>query len=169
MPPTTTFLEKILSYKDRSPLISVFDDAGQSARPLLREFAQRTIRRYNQLCLMLIGSRRRVVYVSFEEVSLPQWVQKNVEIQAVSGVATLDERQAILTHGAAAFLRAMVNILKDVQRALLPTGTSLVIYWVTEADPKTAVVIIDCITPVFLELSMDPIHFLGSLLSLQRM
>jgi len=104
MPPRTTFLEKILSYKDNSPLISVFDDAGQSARPLLREFAQRAIRRYNQLCLMLISSRRRVVYVSFEEVSLPQWVQKNVEIQTVSGVATLDERQAILTHGAAAFL-----------------------------------------------------------------
>jgi hypothetical protein len=34
-------------------------------------------------------------------------------------------------------------------------------------EPQSSVVMIDCITPVFLESSMDPIQFLGSLLSLQ--
>jgi Elongator subunit Iki1 len=46
MPPTGALLEKILSYKERSPLISILDHAGQSARPLLREFAHRAVRRF---------------------------------------------------------------------------------------------------------------------------
>jgi hypothetical protein len=118
--------------------------------------------------LTLIDSRRRIVYVSFEEVSQPQWMQKNAEIHTVSGLMTFEERRANSLHGSAVFLRAMGSIMKDVQRALTPASMFPGVSWVTETDPKTAVVIIDCITTVFLELSMDPVHFLGSLLSLQR-
>ena len=40
--------------------------------------------------------------------------------------------------------------------------------FLTSSEPQTSLVIIDCITPVFREPSLDPIHFLGSVLSLQR-
>lgn len=39
-----SLLDKILSYKDKSPLIAVLDDVGQSARPLLRQFALRAVK-----------------------------------------------------------------------------------------------------------------------------
>ena len=45
-------LEKILSYKDRSPLISILDDCSQSARPLLKEF----VRHANKGCVHFIIS-----------------------------------------------------------------------------------------------------------------
>lgn len=117
---------------------------------------------------MVNDSRRKIVYVSFEEVSLPLWVQKNVEIQKVFGLTTLEERQTTSSHGSTVFLRGMGNIIKDVQRAMSPASMFHSESFLIGIEPNNAVVIIDCITPVFLELSMDPIHFLGSLLSLQR-
>ena len=108
------------------------------------------------------------MYISFEEALQPVWAQKNTDIRTVSGLTTLEDRQATSPHGSTTFLRGMGLILKDVQRAMSPASTVSAFLLLTETEPKTAVVIIDCITPVFLELSMDPIHFLGSLLSLQR-
>jgi len=39
-------LERLLSLRDRSPLISLLDSSAQSARPLLSRFARRATQTY---------------------------------------------------------------------------------------------------------------------------
>jgi hypothetical protein len=107
------------------------------------------------------------VYVAFEDTAGASRVKKSADTLVISGLKTIEERTASSSRGLKLGLRSMSLVLKDIQQSMLSSDhlrTSGLIF----LDPQTSIVIIDCITPVFLEPAMDPIHFLGSLLSLQR-
>jgi len=89
-------------------------------------------------------------------------------IQTVRGLKPLNERLANSPHGPKSGLRPLSAILKDIQGSLSASAPYSRIFALTATESQTSLVIIDCITPVFREPSLDPIHFLGSVLSLQR-
>ena len=55
----------------------------------------------------------------------------------------------------------MSLILKDIQQSM-SSSDHLRTSGLMCLEPQNSIIIIDCITPVFLEPAMDPIHFLGS-------
>ena len=112
-------------------------------------------------------SRRKAVYVTFEDTTGPSWVKKSTDALVVCGLKTLEERTTSSSHGSKAGLRSMSLILKDIQQSL-SLSDRLETFGLMLSEPQNSIVVIDCITPVFLEPAIDPIHFLGSLLSLQR-
>jgi len=112
--------------------------------------------------------KRTVVYVAFEEPTGPAWMTQISNIQTVRGLKPLNERLANSPHGPKSGLRPLSAILKDIQGSLSASTPYSRIFALTATESQTSLVIIDCITPVFREPSLDPIHFLGSVLSLQR-
>ena len=107
------------------------------------------------------------MYVTFEDTAGPSWVKKSTDTLIVCGLKTLEERSASSSHGSKTGLRSTSLILKDIQLSL-SSSDRLRMSKLMLSEPQNSIVMIDCITPVFLEPAMDPIHFLGSLLSLQR-
>src|ERR1700730_16828270 len=112
MLPSMLLLEKILSYKERSPLIAILDEDGQSSRPLLRYLSERATQRY---CLFLnqiltIDSGRNVVYLAFEAAVSMSWIRMKPEIHLVRGLKNLEEAGTI---SGPSVLRAPPAILKE--------------------------------------------------------
>lgn len=118
----------------------------------------------------LIANRhRKVVYVTFESSRGPFWVRKNTNTSVVCGFKPPEERTAAGSHGLKTRIQSMSVIMKEIQQLLSSSNAHFQrIHVLTLLELQSSIVIIDCITPVFLEQSMDPIHFLRSILSLQR-
>ena len=115
MLPSMLLLEKILSYKERSPLIAILDEDGQSSRPLLRYLSQRATQRY---CLFLnqiptIDSGRNVVYLAFEAAVSVSWIRMKPEIHLVRGLKNLEEAGS-----RPSALQALPAILKEISKLL---------------------------------------------------
>ena len=108
------------------------------------------------------------MYVTFEDSKSPAWVTQNTNIQTVRGLKSLEERLAKSPHGPMGDFWPFSAILKDIQGLALSKYAVFQVF-LTSSEPQTSLVIIRVtFTPVFREPSLDPIHFLGSVLSLQR-
>ena len=123
-------LERLLSLRERSPLLSVLDSSAQSASPLLTLLAKRAVRMLPSHPSLLLphadfpGRNRKVAFVAFEGCSgrpaicaLPK-----PSVIVIRGLQSLRERTVASSASTSAF-RSLGAILKDIHDALGASGT----------------------------------------------
>ena len=103
--------------------------------------------------------------MGFEETFLRPTLPHSGLIQFVRGQVALGQQRHEKGRCASP-LRSMGAILQDIKKLVASGKSSTIIQLILGA--KDFVVVIDCITPVFLQPAADPVRFLGALLSLQR-
>ena len=108
------------------------------------------------------------MFVVFEEISGFLPVQKIPNVDLVHGLNAIDAHSN--PPNGWGELRPIPVLLQDIRRRISSSASKRLVmashsYRVETTD---VVVVIDCITHLFLEPLVDPVHFLGPLLSLQR-